>query len=59
MTVSNHVAAVVAIVVGAYAAHLLWPDIRNSLIALAKKPIVEATDLEFWQELCVKLGDGV
>lgn len=49
MTVANHVAAIFAIVVGAYASHLWWPEIRASLGLLAEKPLVEATDLDFRQ----------
>jgi drug/metabolite transporter superfamily protein YnfA len=49
MTVANHVAAIVAIVVGAYAVHLWWREIRDSLGLLAAQPLVEAIDLEFLQ----------
>jgi hypothetical protein len=49
MTFANHVAVIVAIVVGAYASHLWWPEIGDSLGLLAAKPLVEAIDLEFPQ----------
>ena len=49
MTVSNHIAAVVTVAVGAYAVHLWWREIRDSLGLLAAQPLVEAIDLEFLQ----------
>lgn len=43
MTVSNHIAAIVAIVVGAYASHLWWPEIRHSLGLLVTKQFMGNT----------------
>ncbi len=45
MTMSNQIAAIVAIVIGTYASHLWWPEIRHSLSLLVTKQFVgNATD---------------
>jgi len=41
MTVSNHIATVVTVAVGAYEAHLWWADIGNSLCLLVPSALFD------------------